>query len=58
VWQGLTYKTLYDGRGLTGPFAFNRRGVTQFRWWVPGSTTNTGLKVDPVYSAPFGLTVL
>jgi hypothetical protein len=52
------YKTLYAGRGLTGPFAFNRRGVTQFRWWVPGSTTTTGLKVDPVYSAPFNLTVL
>ncbi|MEN3268515.1 MAG: hypothetical protein V7646_5409 [Pseudonocardia sp.] len=58
VWQGLMYKTLYAGRGLTGPFAFNRRGVTQFRWWVPGSTTTTGLKVDPVYSAPFNLTVL
>jgi hypothetical protein len=58
VWQGLMYKTLYAGRGLTGPFAFNRLGVTQFRWWVPGSTTSTGLTVDPVYSAPFNLTVL
>jgi hypothetical protein len=57
VWQGLMYKTLYAGRGLTGPFAFNRVG-TAFRWWVPGSTTSTGLTVDPVYSAPFNLTVL
>jgi hypothetical protein len=56
VWQGLTYKTLYAGRGLVA-FTFNRRGSTQFRWWVPGSTTSTGLKVDPVYSGIFTLTV-
>jgi hypothetical protein len=56
VWQGLTYKTLYAGRGLVA-FTFNRRGATQFRWWVPGSTTGTGLKVDPVYSGVFTLTV-
>lgn len=57
VWQGLMYKTLSSGRGLTGPFTFNRRGVTPFRWWVPGSTTGTGLKVDPVYSGTFSLTM-
>jgi hypothetical protein len=47
---------LYAGRGLVA-FTFNRRGATQFRWWVPGSTTGTGLKVDPVYSGVFTLTV-
>jgi hypothetical protein len=57
AWQGVTYKTLYAGRGLVA-FNWNRRGSTQFRWWVPGSTTtSTGLKVDPIYSSPFTLTV-
>ncbi|TDO52577.1 hypothetical protein EV643_102416 [Kribbella sp. VKM Ac-2527] len=56
AWQGLTYKTLYAGRGLVS-FPWNRRGSVQFRWWVPGSTTSTGLVVDPVYSSPFSLTV-
>jgi hypothetical protein len=56
AWQGLTWKTLYAGRGLVA-FNWYRRGATQFRWWVPGSTTSTGLKVDPVYSNPFTLTV-
>jgi hypothetical protein len=58
VWQGLMYKTLSSGRGLTGPFAFNRLGVTQFRWWVPASASSTGLPVDAVYSNIFTLTVL
>jgi len=56
VWQGITYKTLYAGRGIAA-FTFNRKGATQFRWWVPGSTTSTGLTVDAVYSSPFTLTV-
>jgi hypothetical protein len=56
AWQGLTWKTLYAGRGLV-VFNWNRRGTTQFRWWVPGSTTSTGLPVDPVYTSPFSLTV-
>lgn len=56
AWQGMTYKTLSSGRGIA-TFTFNRRGATQFRWWIPGSTTSTGLKVDPVYSSIFTLTV-
>jgi len=56
VWQGVTHKTLYAGRGIA-TFTFNRKGATQFRWWVPGSTTSTGLTVDPVYSGIFTLTV-
>jgi hypothetical protein len=51
AWQGLSYKTLYAGRGLLA-FPWNKRGATQFRWWVPGSPT-----VDEIYSAPFTLTV-
>ncbi len=51
AWQGLGYKTLYAGRGLL-TFPWNKRGVTQFRWWVPGSPT-----VDEIYGAPFTLTV-
>jgi hypothetical protein len=56
AWQGLTYKTLSSGRGIA-TFTFNRRGATQFRWWIPGSTTSAGLKVDPAYSGIFTLTV-
>ncbi|TWD75314.1 hypothetical protein FB561_6752 [Kribbella amoyensis] len=56
VWQGVSYKTLASGRGLLS-FPWNRRGVTQFRWWVPGSTTSTRLPVEPVYSPTFSLTV-
>jgi hypothetical protein len=56
AWQGLTWKTLYAGRGLVA-FNWYRRGATQFRWWVPGSTTSTGLKVDPVYSGIFSVTI-
>jgi hypothetical protein len=56
TWQGLTYKTLYSGRGIA-TFQWSRRGATPFRWYVPGSTTSTGLKVDPVYSGIFTLTV-
>jgi hypothetical protein len=56
AWQGLSYKTLYAGKGLL-QFAWSKRGATQFRWWVPGSTTSTGLHVEPVYSAIFTLTV-
>ena len=58
VWQGLMYKTLSSGRGLSGPFAFNRLGVTSFRWWVPASNSSTGLPVDAVYSNTFTLTVV
>ena len=58
VWQGLMYKTLYAGRGLSGPFAFNRLGTHSFRWWVPASLSSTGLPVDAVYSSVFTLTVL
>ena len=58
VWQGLMYKTLSSGRGLTGPFAFNRLGETSFRWWVPASNSSTGLPVDAVYSNTFSLYVL
>ncbi|HET6292136.1 MAG TPA: hypothetical protein VFG33_02140 [Kribbella sp.] len=57
VWQGLMYKTLSSGRGLSGPFAFNRVGQTQFRWWVPASVNGAGLPVDAAYSNPFTLTV-
>ncbi|TWD75315.1 hypothetical protein FB561_6753 [Kribbella amoyensis] len=56
AWQGISSKTLYAGRGLLS-FPWNRRGTTQFRWWVPGSTTGTGLKADPVYSGVFSLKV-
>ncbi|WP_432939203.1 hypothetical protein ACQPXM_28940 [Kribbella sp. CA-253562] len=56
AWQGLTYKTLYAGRGLVA-FAWNVRGTFQFRWWIPGSTTSTRLPVDAVYSGPFTLKV-
>jgi phenolic acid decarboxylase len=56
AWQGVTYKTLYSGRGLVA-LSWSRRGATQFRWWVPGSTTSTGLRVEPVYSGIFTLTV-
>ncbi|TDO52578.1 hypothetical protein EV643_102417 [Kribbella sp. VKM Ac-2527] len=56
AWQGLTWKSLYAGRGLIA-FNWYRRGATQFRWWVPGSTTSTGLKVDPVYSGTFSVTI-
>lgn len=55
-WQGVTYKSLSSGRGIA-VFNWNRRGTTQFRWWVPGSTTSTGLKIDPIYTAAFPLTV-
>ncbi|ADB30840.1 hypothetical protein Kfla_1745 [Kribbella flavida DSM 17836] len=51
VWQGVSYKTLYAGRGLLS-FPWNRRGVTQFRWWVPGTAT-----ADATYSGVFNLTV-
>ncbi|WP_432939206.1 hypothetical protein ACQPXM_28945 [Kribbella sp. CA-253562] len=54
AWQGLTYKTLYAGRGLVA-FPWNVRGTFQFRWWIPGSTA--GLRVDPVHSPVFTLTV-
>jgi hypothetical protein len=56
AWQGVSYKTLYAGKGLL-QFSWSKRGATQFRWWVPGSTTSTGLHVEPVYSGVFTLTV-
>jgi len=56
VWQGVSYKTLYAGKGLL-QFSWSKRGATQFRWWVPGSTTSTGLPVEPTYSGVFTLTV-
>jgi len=46
------YKTLSSGRGLSGAFAFNRIGQTQFRWWVPASGG-----ADATYSGIFTLTV-
>ncbi len=56
VWQGITYKYLYDGKGLVA-FNFNRRGTFQFRWYAPATTSPDGLPVDAVYSSPFSLTV-
>jgi hypothetical protein len=57
AWQGLTYKTLYAGRDLVA-FAWSVRGTHQFRWWIRGSTTSTGLAVDPAYSSTITLTVV
>ncbi|GAA1543235.1 hypothetical protein [Kribbella lupini] len=51
AWQGLGYKTLSAGRGLLA-FPWNQRGTTQFRWWIPASTT-----ADATYSGLFTLTV-
>jgi hypothetical protein len=51
AWQGVAYKTLYAGRGLLA-FPWNKRGTTQFRWWVPASAT-----ADATYSNTFTLTV-
>jgi hypothetical protein len=51
AWQGVTYKTLYAGRGLLA-FPWNKRGAVQFRWWVPATTT-----ADATYSGVFTLTV-
>jgi len=56
VWQGITYKNLYDGKGLVA-FNFNRRGTFQFRWYAPATTSPDGLPVDATYSTPFSLTV-
>lgn len=50
-WQGVQYKTLYAGRGLL-TFPWNRRGITQFRWWVPAFGG-----ADAIYTGPFTLTV-
>jgi hypothetical protein len=55
VWQGVTTKVQSSGRGIA-TFPWNRRGITQFRWWVAGSVTG-GLQVDPVYTGAFSLTV-
>ncbi|MEV6281130.1 hypothetical protein [Kribbella sp. NPDC051770] len=51
AWQGVAYKTLYAGRGLLA-FPWNKRGTTQFRWWVPATTA-----ADATYSSTFTLTV-
>jgi hypothetical protein len=51
AWQGLSYKTLYAGRGLLA-FPWNKRGVVQFRWWIPATAT-----ADATYSGVFTLTV-
>ncbi|GAA1543214.1 hypothetical protein GCM10009741_53100 [Kribbella lupini] len=51
AWQGVAYKTLYAGRGLLA-FPWNKRGTTQFRWWVPATTA-----ADAAYSNTFTLTV-
>jgi hypothetical protein len=51
AWQGVSYKTLYAGRGILA-FAWNKRGATQFRWWIPASAT-----ADATYSGVFTLTV-
>ncbi|MEU0096842.1 hypothetical protein [Kribbella sp. NPDC006257] len=55
VWQGVSYKTLYAGKGLL-QFSWSKRGATQFRWYVPASTHNS-LPVAAVYSGVFTLTV-
>ncbi|GAB2606515.1 hypothetical protein [Kribbella endophytica] len=51
AWQGVSYKTLYAGRGILA-FPWNKRGATQFRWWVPATAT-----ADATYSGIFTLTV-
>ncbi|ONI72397.1 hypothetical protein BWI15_20390 [Kribbella sp. ALI-6-A] len=51
AWQGVAYKTLYAGRGIL-TFPWNKRGTTQFRWWVPASPS-----ADATYSGVFTLTV-
>ncbi|MGC4940042.1 hypothetical protein [Kribbella sp. DT2] len=56
-WQGLMYRTLSRGSAQSGPFAFNRRGTHQFRWWVAASTSAQGLPVDAGYTYPFELVV-
>ncbi|WP_460650839.1 hypothetical protein [Kribbella endophytica] len=56
-WQGLMYRTLSGGSAQSGPFAFNRRGTHQFRWWVGASVSLQGLHVDAGYTYPFTLTV-
>lgn len=56
-WQGLMYRTLVNGSAQSGPFAFNRVGTHQFRWWVAASTSSQGLPVDAGYTYPFSLTV-
>ncbi|ADB33971.1 hypothetical protein Kfla_4955 [Kribbella flavida DSM 17836] len=48
AWQGVTYKTLYAGRGLVS-FPWNRRGTTRFRWWVPASGGAESV-VSPVFT--------
>jgi hypothetical protein len=55
VWQGVAYKTLSAGKGLL-QFPWNKRGVTQFRWYVP-ATTHNSLPVAAVYTGVFSLTV-
>jgi hypothetical protein len=57
-WQGITSTTLSGGKGYSGEFNFNRRGVYSFRWWVSGSTTGTGLPVDAGYTNRFTLTIV
>lgn len=56
-WQGLMYRTLSGGSAQSGPFAFNRRGTHQFRWWVGASVSIQSLHVDAGYTYPFTLTV-
>ncbi|MBB5840489.1 hypothetical protein [Kribbella italica] len=56
-WQGLMYRTLANGTAQSGPFAFNRAGTHQFRWWVAASISAQGLPVDAGYTHPFTLTV-
>ncbi|MGC4944252.1 hypothetical protein [Kribbella sp. DT2] len=51
AWQGVTYKTLYAGRGLL-TFPWNKRGTTQFRWVVPATGSIAGTS-----SGTFTLTV-
>lgn len=56
-WQGLMYRNLVNGTVQSGPFAFNRVGTHQFRWWVAASTSSQGLPVDAGYTYPFTLVV-
>ncbi len=56
-WQGLLSRNLVNGTVQSGPFAFNRVGTHQFRWWVAASTSSQGQRVDAGYTHPFTLTV-
>jgi hypothetical protein len=56
TWSGVAYKTLAAGKGSVA-VTWKKRGVTAFRWYVPASTTSTGLTVGATISPSFNLTV-